>query len=128
MSDLFTKLKKWGARPEDALRRVLSDSILYEKLLKELAVSVEPDMLHLLLDQKDYSKAFQVSHNLKGSAVYLSLIPLEDSFGVLTELLRPFYEKGQTECTDELEAQINTCMKTADKKWREFCSIIEKAE
>lgn len=116
----MSRLKEWGARPENALRRVLSDSILYEKLLRDLAESVEPDMLHLLIEQGAYAKAFQISHELKGSSVYLSLIPLTEPLDTLTELLRPFYEENKVECPMQLKKKIDTALQEVEKEWGRY--------
>ena len=89
MDDLLTQLKLWGAAPEEALVRLLGDCSLYEKLLRELAGSMEPDLMQILIDQKEYARAFRLAHDMKGSAASLSLTPLYEAVSVLVEELRP---------------------------------------
>ena len=123
MDDLLTQLKLWGAAPEEALVRLLGDCSLYEKLLRELAGSMEPDLMQILIDQKEYARPFRLAHDMKGSAASLSLTPLYEAVSVLVEELRPFYEQDISDSAPDLESRIRSAYAHMRQRWEEFFRI-----
>ena len=128
MDELLTQLKLWGAAPEEALLRLLGDCSLYEKLLKELAGSMEPDLMQILIDQKEYAHVFLLAHDMKGSAISLSLMPLYEAVSDLVEELRPFYEQDISTSTPAQETRIETTYAHMKQRWEEFCRIADTGE
>ena len=123
MNDLLMQLKTWGAAPEEALLRILGDCPLYEKLLRELAGSMEPDLMQMLIEKKEYAQVFRLAHDMKGSAISLSLTPLYEAVSALVEELRPFYEQGIPTPTPEQETRIESTYAHMRQRWEEFCRI-----
>lgn len=123
MNDLLTQLKLWGAAPEEALLRLLGDCSLYEKLLRDFAGSMEPDLMQILIDQKEYAQAFCLAHDMKGSAISLSLTPLYEAVSALVEELRPFYEKDIPTSSPDVETRIESTFAYMRQRWEEFCRI-----
>ncbi len=123
MDDLFIQLKLWGAAPEEALLRLLGDCSLYEKLLRELAGSMEPDLMQILIGQKEYTQVFRLAHDMKGSAISLSLTPLYEAVSALVEELRPFYEQDIRTPSPVQEARIESAYACMRQRWEEFCRI-----
>ena len=97
-------LKAAGANVEEGLARCLNKEDFY---LKMVNMGLNNQNFHLLgsaLEAKDFDRAFELCHSLKGVIGNLSLTPLYDLICQLTEMLR---SKNDADCTG-LYSQIMT--------------------
>ena len=117
------RLEKWGASPREAIRRMLDDQALYQKLLAGFYKDRDYDRLAELVQKQDYREAFCVAHKMKGSVLFLNLNPLGQDLSVLTKLLRPFYEE-KAENYEEKKNEILHSLRQTGRRWREFCEIV----
>ena len=81
-------LKAAGANVEEGLSRCLNKEDFYLKMVSMGLNNQNFQLLGPVLDSKDYDKAFELCHSLKGVIGNLSLTPLYDLICVLTEKLR----------------------------------------
>ena len=119
---MMRRLEEWGASPREAVARMLDDQSLYRKLLAGFLDDKDFEQLEEMVKEHDYEKAFQIAHKMKGSVLFLNLTPISRELSVLTELLRPFYEKD-TEGLPDREEEILRFTSRTGIKWRELCSI-----
>ena len=82
------KLKNFGADVETALARCMNKEDFYIKLLGMGLNEPRFDQLGTALETKDYDKAFELCHSLKGVIGNLALDPLYKEICEMTELLR----------------------------------------
>ncbi len=82
------KLTGFGANAAEGLSRCMNNEKLYFRLI-EMSLN-QPYVANLgeALASKDYSKAFEAAHGLKGVMGNLSLTPVYGPVSELTELLR----------------------------------------
>ncbi|HAG69658.1 MAG TPA: hypothetical protein DCL38_06770 [Lachnospiraceae bacterium] len=88
MDVLFSELKAWGADTDSAVRLVLGDKGFYYEKLSEFGELRETELLKGAVEDKDYSRAFRLAHDLKGVTVTLGLMPLHYAAAAVTEDLR----------------------------------------
>ena len=100
-------LKAAGANVEEGLARYLNKEDFYLKMVNMGLNNQNFQLLGPALESKDYNKAFELCHSLKGVIGNLSLTPLYDLICQLTEILR---SKTDTDCTG-LYSQIMTMQK-----------------
>jgi FOG: HPt domain len=82
------KLKAFGADTQTALERCMNKEDFYLKLLGIGLNEPRFEQLGPALDAKDYDKAFELCHSLKGVIGNLALDPLYKEICEMTELLR----------------------------------------
>ncbi len=85
---LYEDLTMWGAKPSEAIRRMLGDEEIFLRLLFDFADSKDWYDLNNLLSLGEYKDAFVISHRMKGSCADLALIPLYDCLSAVTDDLR----------------------------------------
>lgn len=81
-------LKDAGANVEEGLSRCLGKEDFYLKMVRMGLSSQNFGLLGESLKEKDYGRAFELCHSLKGVVGNLSLTPLYDLICALTEKLR----------------------------------------
>ena len=81
-------LKAAGANVEEGLARCLGKEDFYLKMVNLGLTNQNFELLQAPLNEKDYDKAFELCHSLKGVIGNLSLTPLYDLICSLTEMLR----------------------------------------
>ena len=81
-------LKAAGANIEEGLARCLNKEDFYLKMVNMGLNNQNFELLGPALESKDYDKAFELCHSLKGVIGNLSLTPLYDLICALTEKLR----------------------------------------
>lgn len=81
-------LKGAGANVEEGLSRCLNKEDFYLKMVKMGLTNQNFALLGTALEAKDYDKAFELCHSLKGVIGNLSITPLYDLICSLTEALR----------------------------------------
>lgn len=100
-------LKAAGANVEEGLARCLNKEDFYLKMVNMGLNNQNFQLLGPALEAKDFDRAFELCHSLKGVIGNLSLTPLYDLICTLTEMLR---SKNYTDCTG-LYSQIMTMQK-----------------
>ena len=108
------KLKEYGADVEKGLSRCANNEALYLRLVKICAEELKSSALGEALEAKDFEKAFDIAHKLKGGVNNLALDPISVPICELTELLRnktlgdydKLYSETMTK-TDSLTALID---------------------
>ena len=81
-------LKAFGANTDDALARCMGNEMFYFKLIGKVLEDKNFDALFESISVKDFDKAFEAAHTLKGVLGNLSLTPIYDPVCEITELLR----------------------------------------
>ena len=97
-------LKAAGANVEEGLARCLNKEDFYLKMVNMGLNNQNFQLLGPALEAKDFDRAFELCHSLKGVIGNLSLTPLYDLICQLTEMLR---SKTDTDYTG-LYSQIMT--------------------
>ena len=100
-------LKNAGVNVEEGLTRCLGKEDFYLKMVKMGLNNQNFQLLGPAIEAKDFYRAFELCHSLKGVIGNLSLTPLYDLICTLTEMLR---SKTDTDCTG-LYSQIMTMQK-----------------
>ena len=100
-------LKNAGVNVEEGLTRCLGKEDFYLKMVNMGLTNQNFQLLGPAIEAKDFDRAFELCHSLKGVIGNLSLTPLYDLICTLTEMLR---SKTDTDCTD-LYSQIMTMQK-----------------
>ncbi len=85
-----------GANVEEGLSRCLGKEDFYLKMVNMGLTNQNFQLLGPALEAKDFDRAFELCHSLKGVIGNLSLTPLYDLICQLTEKLR---SKTDTDCT-----------------------------
>ena len=81
-------LRKYGADVDEGIKRCLDDEEFYIDLVKSVIPDERLDELEKLVAAKDFDKAFEVAHALKGMYGNISITPVYDPICEITELLR----------------------------------------
>jgi len=82
------KLKNFGADTEEGLSRCMGMADFYLQLCQMVLQEKSFDALKAAIEAKDYDKAFEAAHSLKGVLGNLSLTPLYTPASEITEHLR----------------------------------------
>lgn len=82
------QLEQAGINVEAMLQRLMGNEIFVEKLLKKFLEDSNYQKLKEAFEQKDYEKAYQAAHALKGVSANMSMILLNGLMVKQTELLR----------------------------------------
>ena len=88
MNQQIDALKAAGADVEEGLARCLGKEDFYLKMVNMGLTNQNFELLQTPLNEKDYEKAFELCHSLKGVIGNLSITPLYDLICSLTEMLR----------------------------------------
>ncbi|MBR3056594.1 MAG: Hpt domain-containing protein [Clostridiales bacterium] len=81
-------LKSFGANTDDALARCMGNEAFYFRLIGKVLEDKNFNLLEESILAKDFDKAFEAAHTLKGVLGNLSLTPIYDPVCEITELLR----------------------------------------
>ncbi len=82
------KLKSFGANTDEGIKRCAGRDSLYLKLVNTIPSNEGFRNLYEAINNKDFDKAFEYAHGLKGIITNLSLTPLEEPIIYITEELR----------------------------------------
>lgn len=88
MSKFINDLQEYGADVNGALERFVNDEELYHKCIKMFDEGDEFEKLEEAIRSKEYDKAFEFAHSLKGVSGNLGLDPLYNAICALVEDLR----------------------------------------
>ncbi len=86
--DVLQALKVAGVDVDGAMERFVQDRELYESCLKIFADDPDFENLGQAIEVKDYQRAFNAAHTLKGVSGNLGLTPLFDAVSQIVESLR----------------------------------------
>ena len=92
-------LKAYGANVEEGISRCLDDEEFYIDLVKSVIPDERLDELEKYIAEKDFDKAFEVAHALKGMYGNISITPVYEPVCEITELLR---DKKDTDYSEYL--------------------------
>lgn len=81
-------LKAYGANVKEGVSRCLDDEDFYIDLVKSVIPDERLDELEKYIEAKDFDKAFEVAHALKGMYGNISITPIYEPVCEITELLR----------------------------------------
>lgn len=81
-------LKAFGADVTEGVKRCLDDEEFYIDLVKSVIPDERIPELEKYIAAKDFDKAFEVAHALKGMYGNISLTPIYEPICQITELLR----------------------------------------
>ena len=93
-------LREYGADVDEGLARCLNKEDFYLKMVNMGIADDRFEKLPDIIASKDYAKAFEIVHALKGIVGSLALTPLYEPICQMTELLR---KQTQTDYTDFCE-------------------------
>lgn len=82
------KLNEFGADTADGLARCCGMEALYLRLVNMIPSEANFDKLAAAIEADDLDAAFEAAHALKGVLGNLSLTPMYNKAGEITELLR----------------------------------------
>ena len=102
------KLKKFGANTDEGLGRCYGNEALYLRLVNMIPDEGSFNTLEEALKDGDLDKAFEAAHALKGVLGNLSLTPMYDKCGEITELLRARTQMDYTDLLSEFLGQRDT--------------------
>ena len=102
--NVLEKLENIGCNIKEGLERCLNKEDFYLKLLKMAVSENKVYELKDSINNKDYDKAFSISHTLKGVYANLAITPLYNLLYNLTEELRI---KKEMDYTNEISEIIS---------------------
>ena len=94
-------LRAYGANVDEGISRCLDDEEFYIDLVKSVIPDERIDELERYIAEKDFDKAFEVAHALKGMYGNISLTPIYEPVCEMTELLR---DRKEADYSEYLEA------------------------
>lgn len=100
MDNLINELRAYGADTEGAMKRFMDDTELYETCYLSFVNDKNFELLGQALAEKNYCKAFDATHTLKGVAGNLGLTPL---FNSICEIVEPLRVKDYNNLTEKYE-------------------------
>lgn len=95
-------LKAAGVNVEEGLSRCLNKEDFYLKMVNMGLNNQNFQLLEPALEAKDFDRAFELCHSLKGVIGNLSLTPLYDLICSLTELLRSRTDADYSELYNQI--------------------------
>jgi len=100
-NELMRKLERYGADITGIDRRFYGDRELYKRLFYGMFADDSLSLLENAVEKKDYDKAFEYAHSLKGLTGNLGLTPLYKDICYLVEALRAKeYDNTNMQCDD----------------------------
>ncbi len=111
------KLKAFGANTEEGITRCAGMEDFYLQMVEQSLSEARIPDLRSAIEKKDYTAAFETAHALKGIFSNLSIDPLLEPVGKLTEILRAVPKDG---ITSEKEQECTALLSAAEAKFEEF--------
>ena len=105
MTDLLSKLEKWGCDISGAMRRFLDDEELYINCLSTMLADESFAVLGTSIEEKNVEKAFDAAHSLKGTLGNMGLTPMYEIIIQIVEPLRDGKLEGIAEKYEVLMAK-----------------------
>lgn len=98
-------LREYGANVDEGVSRCLDDPNFYLELVKSVIPDKRIDELKELIAAKNFDKAFEVAHALKGMYGNIAITPIYEPISAITELLRSRQDVDYSELLTKAEAQ-----------------------
>ena len=98
-------LRAYGANVDEGVKRCLDDEEFYLDLVKSTVADDRLSELEQCLAAKDFDKAFEVAHALKGMYGNISITPVYEPISQITELLRDRKDVDYSELLAEAKEQ-----------------------
>lgn len=86
--NLTEELTALGCNTDEAVKRFMNNTALYEKMLKKLPAAISETPVMPLVESGDLETAASNAHTLKGVTGNLSVTPLYDAYTEIVQLLR----------------------------------------
>ena len=97
-------LKIFGANTDEGINRCAGMEDFYLNLVARSLEEAKFDQLRSAVKAKDYEKAFEIAHSIKGILANLSLDPVLKPVEKITDLLRNKTDAEYEELLDEAES------------------------
>lgn len=105
-------LREYGANVDEGLTRCMNNEAFYIKLVTMVTNDKKLTQLEEQLAANDLGAAFETAHALKGMYANLSLAPLSDPIGEMTELLR-----------SKTDTDYSALLSEAKKQFEKLCNL-----
>ncbi|MEG2851988.1 MAG: Hpt domain-containing protein [Hydrogenoanaerobacterium sp.] len=115
MYEIIEKLREYGADMDGAMARFLDDVDLYEACFSSFLSDRAFSMLGEAIAEKDYKKAFECAHTLKGITSNMGLSPLCTVVYSIVDDLRAANYSSLEASYSELTAQLELLKKLHEK-------------
>ena len=99
-------LKAFGANTDEGIKRCAGMENFYLNLVRRSLDDAKFDQLRSAVNAKDYEKAFEIVHSMKGVFANLSLDPVLKPIEKITDLLRNKSDADYGELLDEAEKSV----------------------
>ena len=98
-------LRNYGADVKEGVSRCLNDESFYIDLVKSVIPDTRLEELEGYIAAKDFDKAFEVAHALKGMYGNISITPVYKPVCEITELLRERKDVDYSDLLADAKAQ-----------------------
>ncbi len=98
-------LAVFGADVKEGVSRCMNDEEFYLELVRSVVPDTRIDELEQYIAAKDFDKAFEVAHAMKGMYGNISLTPIFEPISEITELLRARKDVDYSELLREAKGQ-----------------------
>ena len=99
------KLREYGANVDEGVKRCINDEGFYLSLVETVIPDTRLDELEAEIDKKDYDKAFEIAHALKGLYGNIAITPIFEPVSDMTELLRSRTDTDYSRFINEAKQQ-----------------------
>lgn len=101
-----SSLKEFGANTAEGVARCMGNESFYIMLVSTVIKDNKLEELEKSIEEKDYNKAFEAAHALKGMLSNLSLDPITKPISEMTELLRSRTDTDYSSMLGEAKKQM----------------------
>ena len=81
-------LKELGVDVDGGIKRLSGKESLYERMMFKFLDMMKKSVVSPEFDSENYADVIEVAHALKGAAGNLSVTPIYEAYGKITDLLR----------------------------------------
>lgn len=118
----FHALSLRGTDVQEAIHRLYDDEAIYSKFLVTFLDDQTMAELNEAIEDREWDEAFTSAHALKGLAGNMGFMPLMNSVGRLTVLIRG---GRKTEAGEYME-QVNSCYRDITDAIHEYIALSDK--
>jgi len=108
-------LREYGANVDEGMKRCLDKEDLYLKLVGVVIKEQGFENLKNTIHDGNFDLAFGYAHALKGALANLSLSPLADTIGEITDHLREKEEMDYEPLIQKMDEEFNELVKLAEE-------------
>ena len=106
---LLDELRELGVNVDEGLGRLGGNAAFYEKMLGSFIKMMDKYAVEADFDMNDYGDVIEKAHAIKGASGNLSITPIYEAYGRITDLLRadkPAEAKALLQDVLPVQAQI----------------------